>query len=87
MSAPARREAVQCEEVPETGECVLLHAAEGRVLALNPLGAALWELLDGQRDAEALAGIVSQATGAEPLLVEADVRALLAKLAAEGFLA
>jgi len=84
---PRQRPSVKREEVTETAECVLLEPSEGRVLALNPLGNALWELLDGTRDASELARILVEATGVEPARAEADVAALLERLAAEGFLA
>jgi hypothetical protein len=66
---------------------VLLDARRARVLALNPAGAAVWELLDGRRDVPELAAILARAAGIEPARAEAEVRALLAQLAAEGFLA
>ena len=82
-----RRPSVQCEEVAETAECVLLEPSEGRVLALNPLGTALWELLDGERDADELARILAAGTGVEPERARLDVAALLDQLEGEGFLA
>ena len=87
LATPQRRPSVQCEQVQETGECVLLLAEEGRVLALNALGAAVWELLDGSRQASDLAAIVAAATGANRAQVETDVGTLLERLAAERFLA
>jgi coenzyme PQQ synthesis protein D (PqqD) len=86
-SPPRQRASVKREEVQETGECVLLEPSEGRVLALNPLGSALWELLDGDRDSAELAQILAEATGVELERARADVDALLARLGAEGFLA
>ena len=84
---PRRREGAQREEVPGTGECVLLDARRSRVLALNPSAAAVWELLDGRRDAAELGAILAAAAGIEPERAEAEVRALLLRLAEEGFLA
>ena len=86
-SPPRQRPSVKREEVAETGECVLLEPSEGRVLALNPLGSGLWELLDGTRDATELAQILVEATGVAPERATADVTALLERLGAEGFLA
>lgn len=85
-AGPRRRPDAQREEVPGTGECVLLDAKRSRVLALNPAGAAVWELLDGQRDVPALGAILAAAAGIPPAQAEAEVRALLERLAAEGFL-
>ena len=84
---PCQRPSVKREEVEETAECVLLEPNEGRVLALNPLGSALWDLLDGTRDAAELARILAEATGIEAERAAADVAALLERLGAEGFLA
>lgn len=84
---PRQRASVTREEVEATAECVLLEPSEGRVLALNPLGNALWELLDGTRDAAELSRILAEATGVELERARADVDALLERLGAEGFLA
>jgi hypothetical protein len=89
----ARKEGVLREDVPGTGECVLVDRARGRVLALNATGAAVWDLLDGRRGAGDLARILAAAAGpgaadeppADPAAVEADVRRLLDDLAREGF--
>jgi len=86
-SPPRQRGSVQREEVAETGESVLLEPKEGRVLALNPLGSALWELLDGNRGPAELARILSEGTGVAPERARADVDALLERLTSEGFLA
>jgi hypothetical protein len=81
-----RRPELLVEEVPGTGECVLVDRARGRILALNATGAAVWELLDGARGpddvARALASIVPDVDAAT---LQADVRALVARLASEGF--
>ena len=87
MTAPRRRATVRTEEVSETGECVLLEPSEGRVLALNPLGAAVWDLLDGARSQRELARLLCEVTGVDAARAEADVEALLADLQREGFLA
>lgn len=82
-----RREGTLREDVPGTGECVLVDRPRGRVLALNAAGAAVWDLLDGQRDAPRLAAILAAAAGdVAPAQVEADVRGLLDELAREGFI-
>lgn len=86
MSAPRPRPGTQKEEVPGTGECVLLDARRARVLALNPAAAAVWDLLDGRREPAELAAILAGAAGIPPAQAEADVRALLLRLGSEGFL-
>ncbi|RMG07839.1 MAG: PqqD family protein [Planctomycetota bacterium] len=87
MSAPSPHPRVVQEDVPETGECVLLDPERGRVLALNATAAAVWELLDGQRSPSDLAAALADAAGIDRAQAEADVRTLLARLAEEGFLA
>lgn len=81
-----RRRDTQAEEVPESGELVLMHRETGRLLALNPTAAAVWDLLDGRRDAAAMAAVIADATGAPLERVTADVAALLVELEREGFL-
>ncbi len=88
MSAPRPRDGVLREDVPGTGEAVLLDRARGRVLALNAAAAGVWDLLDGRRDAAALARTLALASQGEvdEARARADVDALLARLAGEGFL-
>jgi hypothetical protein len=86
VSAPRARDGVLREDVPGTGEAVLLDRARGRVLALNAAAAAVWDLLDGTRDAAALARTLALAGEVDEVQARADVDALLARLAGEGFL-
>ena len=86
MSAPTRHPEVRMEDVPGTGELVLLHAGTRQALALNATSAAVWELLDGQRDAATLAQVLVDATGVSLDTATADVEALLAELGRQGFL-
>lgn len=86
MSNPRRRDETLAEDVPNTGECVLLDKVRGRVLALNPTAAAVWELLDGTRDAAAIAAILAEAGGVTPEQARTDVDALLEELETAGFL-
>ena len=87
MAVPRPQADVICEEVPETGECVLLRPGAGRVLALNALGAAVWEILDGARGSRELAALLAEAAEVTLERAQADVEALLARLEEEGFLA
>lgn len=68
------------------GEGTMLLVERGRVHELNILGAEIWKLCDGTRDATAIAGelIGRFEVGREEL--EADVREFLADLAARGWL-
>lgn len=86
-SPPRKRPGTLVEEVPGTGECVLFEPVSGQVLALNPTGAAVWELLDGERTAADVARILHEATGVEVEAARRDVEALLLALAEAGFLA
>ncbi len=81
-----RRRDTETEEVPESGELVLMHRETGRLLALNPTAAAVWDLLDGRRDAAAMAAVIAEATNAPLARITADIEALLAELEREGFL-
>jgi len=49
----------------EFDECALLHDPDtARVVALNPMGARIWQMLDGAPDAAGiLAGIAAQVPG------------------------
>lgn len=86
-AAPRRREGLLVEDIPGTGECVLVDRGRGRILALNATGAAVWDLLDGARDAAAVARILAGLLpDADARAVEADVAALVARLRAEGFI-
>jgi len=83
---PKRLEFAVARDVPETGECVVLDPRQGRIVALNAMGAAVWDLLDGSREAAQVVDVVVQATGAPRADVERDVAALLERLEGEGFL-
>jgi hypothetical protein len=86
VTAPRPLPDVLLEDVPDSGECVLVDPASGKILALNAAGAALWELLDGSRDATQLAEILAQAAELSGEQARADVDALLERLRREGFL-
>ncbi len=81
-----RRADVLLEDVPGTGEAVLVDRERARVVALNAAGAAVWELLDGARAPADLARLLRAAAPDPPPLevVLAEVDALLAGLEAEG---
>lgn len=87
MNAPRRLAGVLVEDVPDSGETVLVDRDRGKILALNASGAAIWELLDGQRDVRRLAGVLAEATGIAEEVAAQDVAALLKRLGEEGFLA
>ena len=82
---PQRAKSTQTQDVPGTGECVLVHPESGRILALNASGAAVWELLDG-RSVDAIAQVIASAMGVDSAHALRDVQALLDELAEAGFL-
>jgi hypothetical protein len=79
-----RRVESQQEEVEGTGECILFDA-NGRVVGLNPTAAAVWDLIDGSRDAASIAAILAEAAGVEPAQTTGEVRQLLESLRDAGF--
>lgn len=81
-----QREGTLREDVPGTGECVLVDRERGRVLALNVTGAAVWDLLDGERDLAAVARVIAEAAGVTPEQVQPDVERLVEQLVREEFL-
>lgn len=69
------------------GETVLGDPQTGRVHHLDPIGSAVWALLDGRRSVRALAAELAAAYEAERSVVEADVLALSRRLGGQGLLA
>lgn len=86
---PRRAKSAQTQDVPGTGECVLVHPESGRILALNASGAAVWELLDG-RSVEEIAEVIASAAGVEEPQAQQnvlhDVATLVDELRGAGFL-
>ena len=66
------------------GEAVLLTPAQGKVRVLNEVGAAIWELLDGQRSIRQIAAALSEQFDVTPQTAEADALHFLADLAERG---
>lgn len=84
---PRRRAELVVGELHDGRETAILDLATGHVVSLNPTAAAIWYLCDGSRDAAAIAReLVDALPAAEPSQVEADVRAMLEKLAGLGLL-
>ena len=86
MSVPTRSPDILQEDVPESGECVLVDQGCGRVLALNPAGAAVWDLIDGARNTVQIAGVLAEAASISTAKAEAQVAALVQRLRDEQFL-
>lgn len=58
-SCPARNPDVVHSRLAE-GEVVLLHLESGEYHELNPTGAVIWDLLDGERTASEIAAELQQ---------------------------
>jgi hypothetical protein len=81
---PVRREGVSETEID--GELVLLDTSSGTLHALNPIGAAVWSELDGQRDVETIVADLSAAARADVDRVRGDVMSFLEQLSRGGLL-
>jgi len=81
-----RRVDVEMREVPESGNLVLLDPAGVEMIVLNPIGAVIYQLVDGARDIHAIASIVTDALAAPLDQVTRDVEAFVAELSARGLL-
>lgn len=68
-------------------EAVLVHPGQGKVRVLNPVGARIWDLIDGQRTVADMARVVAQEYNVEPGTAEADALAFCTDLARRGLLA
>lgn len=79
---PARAPAPAAEAVTvRMGDEVLVyHRQTGQVHRLDPIGAIVWQYLDGETTIEALAGDLASAFGADPGVVQRDVVQLLGRL-------
>lgn len=79
-----RREAFS--ETAIDGEVVLLNLADGTFFSLTGTAATIWQLIDGQRDRDALLAQVTQVHAAAESEIAADLDAFLTQLAGAGFL-
>jgi len=66
------------------GEAVILSLADGVYYGLNPVGASVWTLLEQPRTVGELRDAVVAEYDVDAPTAEADLRALLADLAARG---
>ena len=63
---------------------VVLHLGSGAYHSVNATGALTWSLLDGRRDARAVAAALREHVDGTPDDLEADVAAFVAELAVRG---
>jgi pyrroloquinoline quinone biosynthesis protein D len=68
------------------GEAVLVHPGQGKVRVLNPVGARLWELANGDRTAGDIVWIIASEYEVDPARAEADVLAFYSDLVDRGVL-
>lgn len=76
-----------CEEVISTeldGEAVLMHVSRGLYYGLNPVGAAIWDLMKQPVSVQCLCDAVCEQFEVAPEVVERDVLALLEELRENG---
>lgn len=86
MSSPLTKRAEAFSQTAIDDEIVLLTLADGTFFSLRGTGAAIWDLIDGDRDRDALIAALAQAHGVAAAAIASDVDAFLADLAAAGFL-
>jgi hypothetical protein len=82
---PRRGEAT-LHELPD-GTPVLSNKDRTQLLVLNDLGAAVWELLDGERSIDDVVREIVALLPADPESVRSDVERFVTTLGARGFLA
>lgn len=76
---PRRSERVVCRSLAQ-GDAVLLHLDSGQYHGLNDSGVAVWELIDGQRSAHAIAQDIRNRFDDAPADVEELIRRFLTEL-------
>lgn len=79
-------DALATYEVQENGDLVVLGPGGDRLVVLNPVGAAVYELADGLRDLDEIAAIVGDTVGAPRQVVREDVGRFVRDLEARGLL-
>ena len=66
------------------GEAVLVLPEQGKVKVLNQVGGRIWELADGSRTVEEIAGIICQEFKVEEATAQEDTLAFAAELIERG---
>ena len=74
------------QEVGTDGWTLLVNPDTAGAMAVNQTGALIWKLVNGRRTAEEITAAVRNRFPDAPDTVVDDVRALLTKLAEEGFI-
>ena len=86
MTSPPKRLDLTVHEIEEEGETVLYDAKGKRLLVLNPVGAGVWSLCDGEHTVAAIADLIVEVLGADRTRVVADVERFLDELEHEGLI-
>ena len=68
------------------GEAVLVHPVQGKVRVLNPVGARVWELADGQRTLGDIVEAIATEFQVDVARVETEVPVFCEDLAQRGVL-
>jgi hypothetical protein len=72
---------------PVDDGALLVHLQSGKVWHLNPTGAQVWALIDGQRTLRAIGAEIAGSYGIAPGAAERDVLQVAETLIGEGLLA
>jgi hypothetical protein len=67
-------------------EMVLVHPVQGKVRVLNPVGARVWELVDGRRTLDEIVRVIASEYSVDASRVQADVDFFCADLVQRGVL-
>ena len=61
-------------------EVLIVDLDGGQLFSLSGTGRAVWEAIDGKRDADAIAALLAAAYDADETVIAGDVRALITSL-------
>ena len=61
-------------------EVLIVDLDGGELFSLSGTGRAVWEAIDGKRDADAIAALLAAAYDADETVIAGDVRALITSL-------
>lgn len=67
-------------------EAVLVHPMQGKVRVLNPVGARVWDLVDGQRTLDTISRVIASEFAADLARVQIEVPTFCEDLAERGVL-
>jgi hypothetical protein len=85
MSAISKR-SDQIAETSLDGEVVIMRVDTGEFLALKDVGAAIWSLIDGSRDRDALVAALTREFEGDPATIADDTDEFLRQLRTHGLI-